>query len=119
MGKYLKWLGGAVIGITGIVLGAIPFYGHWPGWVLVALGAIVLLATASTFPWRKKNNSDASGSKAIYQTAGRNSNQIYAGTIKLGGEGGRNGGGGGAGGVIGSGRGGDGGSGSQKSYEAD
>lgn len=110
MTKYLGWIGMAVFGVASLAVGAVPLYGHWPGWVLVAVGMAALAGTILTFPLPTSDGpKPLLGRKNVNQTAGHHSRQVNIGTIDLGGKGGGPGGAGGGGGVFGSGTGGAGG----------
>ncbi|MGQ4619429.1 hypothetical protein [Nocardia sp. R7R-8] len=88
MQRYWPWLGTTILALIAIAISLPPVLTSWPRWVLMCLGALLLLGVLLTFPWQNLRNSSSSEYRETNQSvkAGDNANVLMAGNdLKLNG----------------------------------
>jgi hypothetical protein len=77
--ERLAWAGNVVMACVGIYLSFVPIANQLGKWVIVALGALIILGAVFMFPWRRR--ADGSAARLInVRVSGRgNRTQIATG----------------------------------------
>ncbi|WP_068275556.1 hypothetical protein [Aldersonia kunmingensis] len=87
MRKYWPWLGTTIIALIAIAISAPPVLTSWPRWVLLALGALLVIGVLLSFPWPTSDGPRpllGGGVKQV-QKAGKNSNLVQGHNITING----------------------------------
>ncbi|MCX5043600.1 hypothetical protein OG921_10530 [Aldersonia sp. NBC_00410] len=87
MRAYWPWLGTTVIALIAIAISAPPVLTAWPRWVLLGVGALLLVGVLLSFPWPTSNGPRpvlGGGVKQV-QRAGKNSKLVQGRDITING----------------------------------
>jgi hypothetical protein len=69
MGKFIAWLGSTILAVTALVVGILPVLDSWPRWVVLAVGALILLGVVFTFSGVVDSMGNSRGDTNIDQNA--------------------------------------------------
>lgn len=79
MRQYAPWLGSTILALVALGVSIPPIIDSWPRWVLLAVGVLILVGVALTFPRAPAPSETRKPKLTQRQRSGDNSRNIQSG----------------------------------------